>query len=247
MNTQVILADARTHRFSGACDVLFLDPPQQSGRNSKKWLGPNEFDTFTQQWMKNVLQYIRCPGIVIIHTIPAFTHYYRSWLERELNYWQEVVWDYNFGTYQLSQFVPSHSYFLYYIKGIPSGHLYDWTKVAEISQRIKDGDSRANPLGRNPGSVFHLPRIPGNSRWRVKDSNGDSLPSQLPEPLVRKLLLPVTKKNSLVYDPFAGSGTVAKVCTQICCDSISLDVSPGCIEIMNDRITAGYDYERMMK
>jgi site-specific DNA-methyltransferase (adenine-specific) len=58
-----------------------------------------------------------------------------------------------------------------------------------------------NPLGAKPKDVFEIPTI-SNGAWEKTDH-----PTQKPVELLRKIILSSSNENSLVLDPFGGSGT----------------------------------------
>jgi len=98
------------------------------------------------------------------------------------------------------------------------------------SWRQRHGDKRADPRGRVPGDVFDFPRVTGNSRQRRRWH-----PTQLHEGLVERCLLLTTKPGDLVLDPFAGTGTVLRVCKRINRRCISIEIDPGyCERIANE-------------
>jgi site-specific DNA-methyltransferase (adenine-specific) len=78
------------------------------------------------------------------------------------------------------------------------------------SWRLANGDKRADPRGRVPGDVFHFPRVTGNSKQRRR-----WCPTQLHEGLIERCLRMTTPANGTVLDPFAGTGTVLRVCKQL--------------------------------
>jgi DNA modification methylase len=89
------------------------------------------------------------------------------------------------------------------------------------SKRQEIGDSRANPKGRVPGDVFDFPRVVGNAKERRSWH-----PTQLNEGLVRRCLLFSTAPGDLIVDPFAGTGTVLRVCQEIERHNLSIEISP---------------------
>ncbi len=78
------------------------------------------------------------------------------------------------------------------------------------SWRQLNGDKRANPKGKVPGTVFDFPRVTGNShqkrRW---------CPTQLHEGLIERCIKLSTLRGGTVLDPFAGTGTTLRVCKRI--------------------------------
>ena len=94
----------------------------------------------------------------------------------------------------------------------------DNVRVESVRQKI--GDSRANPNGRVPSDSFDFPRVTGNSRQRRSWH-----PTQLHEGLVSRCVLSCTAPGDVVLDPFAGTGTVLRVCLQSDRRSVSFDAS----------------------
>lgn len=120
----------------------------------------------------------------------------------------EIIWSYNFGLYTRKKFVVSHDTLLVFKRGTPE---FYWQQVSIPSQRLESGDPRGDTRGRTPGDVWDIPRKPGNdlSRRFMKDIyHRQSQPIELCERIVRAY----TKYHDLVFDPFMGSGTMAKAC-----------------------------------
>ena len=98
------------------------------------------------------------------------------------------------------------------------------------SWRQLHGDKRANPNGRVPGDVFDFPRVTGNSKQRRSWH-----PTQLHEDLVRRCIKSCTKEGDTVIDPFAGTGTVERVCKKINRQCTSIEIDPFyCEQIENE-------------
>ncbi|HEX3599854.1 MAG TPA: DNA methyltransferase [Lacipirellulaceae bacterium] len=107
-------------------------------------------------------------------------------------------------------------------------------EIRVSSWRQRNGDDRADPRGRVPGSVFDMqypaepspgdvfdfPRVPGNSKQRC-----DWHPTQLHQELVERAIKLSCKTDGRVLDPFAGTGTTLRVCARIGrdCTTIEMD------------------------
>jgi site-specific DNA-methyltransferase (adenine-specific) len=87
------------------------------------------------------------------------------------------------------------------------------------SWRQQHGDKRADPRGRVPGDVFDFPRVVGNSKQRRSWH-----PTQLHEDLVERCIKLSTREGETVLDPFAGTGTVLRVCRRINRRCISIEI-----------------------
>lgn len=80
---------------------------------------------------------------------------------------------------------------------------------AETSQysngKMKDYVWEPNPLGAKPKDVFEIPTI-SNGAWEKFDHE-----TQKPVELLRKIILSSSNKDSIIIDPFGGSGTTYAV------------------------------------
>ena len=65
----------------------------------------------------------------------------------------------------------------------------------------QQGKLSGNPLGKNPSDVWNIPNVKSNHIEKTCH------PCQFPVELVERLLLSLTNKNDLLFDPFAGVGT----------------------------------------
>ena len=83
----------------------------------------------------------------------------------------------------------------------------------------------SNTKGKNPGDVWQINRLRWNSKERVKDNNKIFHASQKPLRLLRRIILATTKKNSVVLDPFLGTGTTSVACKELGRKSIGIEIN----------------------
>jgi len=126
-----------------------------------------------------------------------------------LKFVQEIIWHYEFGLYTNLRFVSSHDNILVYKFGSP---IFYWQSVAIESQRQRVHDKRADPRGRTPGTVWAIPRTPGNSKTRNYIHTGRR--SCQPVELSQRFILAMTAEGEQVIDPFCGTGSVAVACQE---------------------------------
>lgn len=62
----------------------------------------------------------------------------------------------------------------------------------------KIGQLSSNPLGKNPSDVWDIPNVKANHVEKTEH------PCQFPVGLIERLVLALTNKGDLVFDPFAG-------------------------------------------
>jgi adenine-specific DNA-methyltransferase len=70
---------------------------------------------------------------------------------------------------------------------------------------LNRGKPSSNPLGKNPSDVWEIPVV--NSNHVEKTPH----PCQFPQALAQRLILSLTHRDDVVFDPFMGSGTTAKM------------------------------------
>jgi adenine-specific DNA-methyltransferase len=65
----------------------------------------------------------------------------------------------------------------------------------------KVGQFSGNPLGKNPEDLWDIPNVKNNHIEKTDH------PCQFPVGLIERLVLALTNKNGLVFDPFSGVGS----------------------------------------
>lgn len=88
------------------------------------------------------------------------------------------------------------------------------------SWRQLNGDKRADPRGRVPGTVFDFPRVTGNSKQRRR-----FCPTQLHEGLYERCIKLCCQPGDFVLDLFAGSGTLGRVAPRVGVNSVMVEIS----------------------
>ncbi len=112
---------------------------------------------------------------------------------------------------------------------------YPKRKQAESSQyansKTKDYEWEPNPLGAKPKDVFEIPTI-SNGAWEKYPHL-----TQKPVELLRKIILSSSNENSLIYDPFGGSGTTYAVAEAYQRKWIGTELNQEYCEIIRARIS----------
>lgn len=186
--------------------LIYLDPPYNFYERNNY-----EYEDFLSETLINVRSLIETPCYLVF-----CTNYKRRKLVdtligqffQTLKLRNEIIWSYNFGVYTRKRFVVSHDTILVFASGTPQ---FYWEQVAIQSQRLDTKDIRADQRGRTPGDVWDIPRKPGNdlSRRFLKDTKyRSSQPIELCERIVKAYTVPY----DLVFDPFMGTGTMARAC-----------------------------------
>jgi adenine-specific DNA-methyltransferase len=88
-----------------------------------------------------------------------------------------------------------------------------------------------------PGNVWYFPRV----RYRMKEY--ENHPSQKPESLLERIILASTDKDSLVFDPCAGTFTSAAVAKRLGRSSISIESQEEYLKIGLRRVLSWKEYK----
>lgn len=224
-------------------DMVYADPPTNRGCNETAQsdrLTLLEYETFTINWLKEAVRTLRPDSWFVICLYHKLRYFFEDMIYKlfpTLVYNHEIIWSYEFGMYTTARFVPSHDNILIYKQGSP---IFDWKAVAIPSQRMLVGDSRADWRGRTPGSVWSIPRQPGNSKARkYLQSVWQHSRSSQPEELCERIVLAFTRPQQLVLDLFCGSGTMPIVCRNNQRRCMSMDLCELYIKETKNRMELG--------
>ncbi len=131
--------------------------------------------------------------------------------------WDRIIWNY-FGSMAFTRkFTNCHETILWYWKPSASGGPF--FQLDPVRTVIKEMDPRNNFWGRNPGNVWAINRVAHGS------TRQSSHIAVFPEALSERIIRACSQTGDLVLDPFAGSGTVAKVAHSLDRDWLSFELS----------------------
>ncbi|MGA8614985.1 MAG: site-specific DNA-methyltransferase [Xanthobacteraceae bacterium] len=120
-----------------------------------------------------------------------------------------IVWTFGHGVHASRRFSGRHETILWFTKGQNYEFNLDAVRVPQKypGKRHYKGPNKGqfsgNPLGKNPSDVWEIPNV--KSRHVEKTVH----PCQFPVALAQRLVRALTKSDSLVIDPFLGSGSSA--------------------------------------
>jgi site-specific DNA-methyltransferase (adenine-specific) len=122
-----------------------------------------------------------------------------------------------------------------------AGHT-NWGKntkrIGENEQLVEVGDIKPVPNFSPRNNIW---RYVNGGGFASKDKIAHKHPAIFPEELVRDHINTWTNKGDLIYDPFIGSGTVAKMCILMNRDYIGSEISQEYVDICNERIKITLD------
>jgi site-specific DNA-methyltransferase (adenine-specific) len=161
-----------------------------------------------------------------------------------------IVWHQTFGQAQKKKFTPSWVAIHHVVKpGADFTFNADAVRVPS-ARLLRYNDRRANPKGKVPDDVWVLDpdRLrelldPAGDVWlqsRVCGTFGERTGhvTQLPLPLVERIVRVASNPGELVLDPFAGSGTVLAAALRLGRHAYGVELSPETAALAWDRVTS---------
>jgi DNA modification methylase len=132
---------------------------------------------------------------------------------------------------------PSRNYEFLFLFTKQPNYYFDRTVIDVPSRASSKSGDRANA-----GSVWetHFEVVSDTELDGVWRTNPEASPyrhvAMWPRALVRQMLLPSTRDDDTVLDPFAGSGTTGEIALNMGRKAILIESSPSCMSALSDRI-----------
>lgn len=119
-----------------------------------------------------------------------------------------IIWKFGHGLHTARRFSGRYEVVLWYTKTSAKSDTYTFNLDAvRVPSKYpgkkhfkgpKTGEFSGNPLGKNPEDVWDIPNVKSNHVEKTEH------PCQFPVGLIERLILALTNKGDLVFDPFAG-------------------------------------------
>jgi len=141
---------------------------------------------------------------------------YPIFKQHNLQLRNRIVWRFGHGLHNTKRFSGRYEVILWFTKTQNNKPDYTFNlNSVRISSKYpgkkhfkgpKAGLISSNPLGKNPEDVWDIPNVKSNHIEKTIH------PCQFPVGLIERVVLALTKKNDLVYDPFCGVGSAGVAC-----------------------------------
>jgi site-specific DNA-methyltransferase (adenine-specific) len=256
----------RTELYTGDCrrllpafqaetvDLAVTDPPYNIGLNyHEKYNDRQKIDAFLgllEEAFRGVYRALKPDG--------SFFVFMGTWLQAEtlvllkrigFHYRRTIAWYNTFGQAQQGNFTSSWTA-IHYVTKHPKNYTFNADAIRVPSARqLRYNDRRANAKGKLPDDVWVLlPDLqapdcfqPDSDVWlqsRVCGSFKERVGhvTQLPLPLVERIVKVASHPGDLVLDPFAGSGTVLVASRMLGRRSVGIELSDKTAEVARARL-----------
>lgn len=205
-------------------NATVTSPPYNIGKEYERPLPLADYVSWVSKWAQEIhritvadgsfwlnLGYVHVDGFGRAVPLP-----YLLWDKTPFFMLQEIVWQYGAGVATRQTFSPRNEKFLWYVMN-PTNYVFNLDSVRDPDVKYpnqkKNGKLRCNPLGKNPGDVWAIPKVTsGRDRSSAERT---SHPAQFPEAVIERVILASTNEGDLILDPFMGSGTTAAVAARL--------------------------------
>lgn len=215
---------------SESIDVIVADPPYNLGKdygNNDDTLSFEQYVAFSSAWLTECRRILKKTGTIYVFAGVRYISYIYKILERDLglkfNSW--LCWHYTQGLGKKRGFSPRHDDILMFTRSDKYKFNLDAVRIPQKYYR-----ERNNMRGANPGDVWFFSHV------HYSHPNRQQHPTQKPEGLVERMVLASTDESDVVLDPFAGSGTTARVCQQLNRSCIAVEINPHFVAMIKERL-----------
>lgn len=194
-------------------DLVVTSPPYNIGKNYEKKKTLDIYLNWQERIIKKIYPRLKDSGSLCwqvgnyiengiiqpldIELAPIFKN-----LNMQLR--NRIIWKFGHGLHCKKRFSGRYEVVMWYTKTDEYKFNLDSVRVPakypgkKHFKGPKAGQYSGNPLGKNPEDVWEIPNVKSNHVEKTIH------PCQFPVGLIERLILATTKKDDLVFDPFAG-------------------------------------------
>jgi DNA modification methylase len=233
-------ADVLPRLPRGAFDLIYLDPPFNTGRPQRRGAHayPDAFDdyvAFLAPRLQAARELLAEHGTLYVHLDPREAHYVKVYLDalfgREC-FLNEIVWIYDYGGRPKRRWPAKHDTILVYVR---DRERY-WFDDAEVDREPYMAPGLVGPekaaRGKRPSDAWWHTIVPTSGREKT------GYPTQKPEGVLRRIVTASSRPGGWCLDFFAGSGTLGAVAAQLGRRYVLVDSNPEAIAVARSRLEA---------
>jgi len=217
-------------------DLIFADPPFNIGYKYDKYydcVKSKNYIAWTKAWMQACKKVLKPQGsfyIAIGDDYAANVKVIADEIGLTMRNW--IIWHYTFGQQTKTKFARSHTHIFYFVNDETNFTFNDLAIRVPSDRQLLYNDKRANPKGKMPDDVWNqYPRVCGTFKERAQWH-----PCQMPESILRRIIMASSNPKDTVLDPFNGSGTTAAAAIQLNRNYTAIDMSQQYVENTRKRL-----------
>jgi adenine-specific DNA-methyltransferase len=207
-------------------DFVITSPPYNIGKSYEKRLSLKEYVDWHARIIREIVARTKRTGSICwqvgnyvengaIAPLDYLFHPILTKLGLKLR--NRIVWQYGHGHHEKRRFSGRYEVVLWYTKSDEYHFDLDAVRVPpkypgkRAYRGPRNGKLSGNPLGKNPEDVWEVNNSAADI-WNIPNVKASHVektehPCQFPVGLVERLVLALTKKNDLIFDPYAGTGS----------------------------------------
>ena len=222
----------------GAFDLVYIDPPFNTGRQQARALHAYEdafadYPAFLRPRLEHARRLLADHGTLYVHLDPREAHYVKVLLDELFGracFLNEIVWAYDYGGRAKRRWPAKHDTILVYVKD-PRRYHFD-IEAVEREPYMAPGLQTPERVarGKSPTDVWWHTIVPTTGREKTGS------PTQKPEGVVRRIVAASSRPGGWCLDFFAGSGTLGAVCRQLGRRFVLVDSNPDAIAVARARL-----------
>jgi len=198
--------------------LIVTSPPYNVGKEYEKVIDLNKYLKDHEKIIKEYVRVLSPKGSLCWQVgnfvkdgevFPLDILFYPLFKKQGLKLRNRIVWYFGHGLHCSKRLSGRHETILWFTKGDDYHFNLDPIRIPQKypGKRHFKGPNKGklsgNPFGKNPSDVWDIPNVKSNHIEKTIH------PCQFPVELIERLVLSMTKKGDLVYDPFLGVGTTA--------------------------------------
>lgn len=228
-------------------DLVVTSPPYNIGKEYESVLRLNDYVEWCSSWLQllhsatstNGTMWLNLGYLEVPEKAKALPIPYLLWNHIPFYIQQEIVWNYSAGVACKNRFSPRNEKMLWCTKS-PENYLFNLDDVRDPNVKYplqrKNGKLRCNPNGKNPSDVWEISKVTSGENRSSKERT--SHPAQYPEELVARCIKASSNRDSIVLDPFLGSGTTLGVAYSLKRPAIGIEIRKDYADIAVQRLLA---------
>jgi adenine-specific DNA-methyltransferase len=228
---------------NGSVALVLTSPPYNIGKSYERQLPLDEYLAWCRAWLAEVRRVLALDGAAWINLgfiyAPGFGQAvplpYLLWPHLGLHLVQEVVWRYENGVACRRRLSPRNEKLLWLVRD-PDSYCFNLDPIRDRAIRYpnsrRNGRLRYNPAGKNPGDVWHIPKVIAGRASPERTTH----PAQMPLALAERIVLACSRPGDVVLDPFAGSGTTLVAAKRHSRRAVGIERDPAYADIARSRL-----------
>ena len=229
----------------GMVKLVVTSPPYNLGKPYESRLNLDEYLSQQRKVINECVRVLHDQGSICWQVgnyvnngeiIPLDVILYPIFADLKLHLRNRIIWHFEHGLHASKRFSGRYEVILWFTKSDSYTFNLDAVRVPQkypnkkYFKGSKRGQLSCNPLGKNPGDIWHIPNVKANHIEKTIH------PCQYPVELVERLVLAMTQETDWVLDPFLGVGSTAIAALIHNRKAIGAEIVSEYIEIAKERI-----------